>query len=806
MSRPETPQARRHDTVCESMPADSRAETARLAIIERDRELPGLATLLDPVRLAKAAGLAGTEAPRIVYLRYKPGRRCLVAYRHDASPGPPQFYAQAVSPRAWQKYREKYGPANGESSPAVHWRTIADDCVTVFRFPYDRVLDVMVRIEDARERGALLAKLLADESAACAATIDTLAYKPERRFVGQVRRGDHTVGVLKCYTPAEYLKARNNAKSLRSGSTLRLAQVQGRSQRHRAIILDWLAGDRLLERLQRESVDEPALRRVGTALGEIHRQRGRRLGQLTRSVEAASLREVGAAIAFLLPELADQVTRLSGRLAAWLANLPVEDRPVHGDFYAKQIILNGPTVGVLDLDEAARGDPALDVGNFLAHQHRYSLRDGTPAAQLETIAAALLDGYAQSGREIDSERIGIYTAACLLRLAPHPFRHAERNWPESTAKLLDRVEAICALHDATLAANDPVAPAVSAAATLPDDPKVAKLLADPSFAFLADALHPARCAATIIEASPCLHSGDRSWQLRAVRVVRHKPGRRCILEFEFIDPKGGSRTELLGKVRAKGLRRDVFEMQQQLFAASFGTGADDGQYVPEPIGCLPQWKMWLQRKAPGERLSPHLLGVGGPRLARRVAELIFKLHGSTLEISKQHSLADELRILDDRFSRVAEQFPHWSHRLWALSVGCHGLAATLDEAAPRSIHRDFYPDQVLCDGHSLYLLDLDLLTMGDPALDVGNFIGHLIEQGVRDASDAQCYANVWRAFAARYEELAGVGLKHAIEVYTLLTVARHIYISTQFDDRRHATESLLELVEQSLAGGLSLVG
>ena len=34
------------------------------------------------------------------------------------------------------------------------------------------------------------------------------------------------------------------------------------------------------------------------------------------------------------------------------------------------------------------------------------------------------------------------------------------------------------------------------------------------------------------------------------------------------------------------------------------------------------------------------------------------------------------------------------------------------------IHRDFYPDQVLVDGARVYLLDLDLYSLGEPPLDV----------------------------------------------------------------------------------------
>ena len=41
------------------------------------------------------------------------------------------------------------------------------------------------------------------------------------------------------------------------------------------------------------------------------------------------------------------------------------------------------------------------------------------------------------------------------------------------------------------------------------------------------------------------------------------------------------------------------------------------------------------------------------------------------------------------------------------------------------IHRDFYYSQVLFNQEQLTLIDFDLLALGDPAIDVANFMAHL---------------------------------------------------------------------------------
>jgi len=141
------------------------------------------------------------------------------------------------------------------------------------------------------------------------------------------------------------------------------------------------------------------------------------------------------------PALVGRARELAGRLAALLRDLATVDRPLHGDFYAKQV-LQGPDVGVLDFDEAGRGDPALDLGLFIAHLERDVVRGTIPPDRVEPVRASLLEGYRSAAELPDPARVGLYTAVGLLRLAPHPFRSREPQWPERTGAMLERAEAV----------------------------------------------------------------------------------------------------------------------------------------------------------------------------------------------------------------------------------------------------------------------------------------------------------------------------------------------------------------------------
>ena len=83
-------------------------------------------------------------------------------------------------------------------------------------------------------------------------------------------------------------------------------------------------------------------------------------------------------------------------------------------------------------------------------------------------------------------------------------------------------------------------------------------------------------------------------------------------------------------------------------------------------------------------------------------------------------------------------------------------------------------------------------------MDTGNFIAHLIEWSLRshgrpNALDAQ----IW-ALAERYLALAGEQRRGAVDIWTTLSLARHIAISASMPERTQVTLPLLELCERRL--------
>ena len=327
------------------------------------------------------------------------------------------------------------------------------------------------------------------------------------------------------------------------------------------------------------------------------------------------------------------------------------------------------------------------------------------------------------------------------------------------------------------------------------------ITADAALGDMARALRPEEMEPRLAAALRDGDSGVRGASLRHIRVVRHKAGRRCLVEYdlEVIRENGAAEgVTLIGKARAGHRPETVFARQQALTAAGFREDSADGISVPDAVACFPDLNLWLQRKVPGLPLGSLLGSNEAGRLATRVAEAACKVHRCGIPTRRVHTMADEVRILRERLPAVAQAQPRWSGRIDRLLAACERLASGTPEPAPTGIHRDFYHDQVIVSGERLYLIDFDLYCVGDPGVDIGNFLAHVEEQALRDAGDLAAYGGFVRPMLARYLELAGADKAAAVDAYARLTLVRHIHLSSLFPDRRRLTPVLLEICEQRL--------
>ena len=324
---------------------------------------------------------------------------------------------------------------------------------------------------------------------------------------------------------------------------------------------------------------------------------------------------------------------------------------------------------------------------------------------------------------------------------------------------------------------------------------------DPEMPNLALALDPAEAERQLQDCLPRLAGEHGFVHLRQIRVTRYKPAQRCLIEYsvEVERPDGPLETVvMIGKVRAQHRAKVGYRLLDWLWNAGFAADSTDGISVPEPIGVVKDFQMWLQRKVPGRVATELFAGPGGVMLAQRIAAAAFKLHRAGVRTRRRHTMADELRILRKRLPTVAQVDSIGPDRIQRLLDACEKLGADTPEPITCGIHRDFYPDQVMVDGGRLCLVDFDLYCEGDPGLDIGNFVGHITEQSLRTLGDPEALVDLEKAMEERFVELSGEATRSAVRAYATLTLVRHVYLSTLKPEKQPFTRSLLELCEERL--------
>jgi len=323
-------------------------------------------------------------------------------------------------------------------------RFVVDEgAVSVSVFPADAKLKSLRKLTTGESLAHLLKHLIPGRAGLWSATPRALRYMPERRYVAQLVAHDRAEAVFKAYSAEDYPRAAANADAFQSHGRVRVAPLLAQSDRHRALVFEWIQGRVLSDAVADPEFDVRELRVAGATLAELHGVESGALKRTTRADEAATLRAAGAHLRILCPDLAPRLGALVRRLAGHLEQSPPLDLPIHGDFNPTQVVLTNGVVTLIDLDRSVRGDPALDLGNFLAHLEHDVLIGHLPADRLGPLRDSLLAGYRGERGSVPAG-LEPYVAVGLLRLAPHPFRfrYHDPDWPECIEAILGRAEEI----------------------------------------------------------------------------------------------------------------------------------------------------------------------------------------------------------------------------------------------------------------------------------------------------------------------------------------------------------------------------
>ncbi len=247
------------------------------------------------------------------------------------------------------------------------------------------------------------------------------------------------------------------------------------------------------------------------------------------------------------------------------------------------------------------------------------------------------------------------------------------------------------------------------------------------------------------------------------RVLKHTPGKRCVIEYRLFTRAAPERPQrLIAKRYRKERGHAIFENLRSLWLAASLPGVSEPRLrMPEPMAYLPELKMILQRAAPGRQFSEFAAEEDLTDAVRRIAINLAGLHNLTVTRGERKTLPEHL----EKYCRPGPQ---------ALSAACPQLEPLTtnlverilaDESLQRAplvpAHGDLNLAQIFITNEAAYFIDFDGFCLTHAALDLGNFLVTLQTRfGEASMEMEKIFLKAYRVYAAA-ENLAGLRVYQA---------------------------------------------
>ncbi|WP_081686382.1 aminoglycoside phosphotransferase family protein [Candidatus Solirubrobacter pratensis] len=110
---------------------------------------------------------------------------------------------------------------------------------------------------------------------------------------------------------------------------------------------------------------------------------------------------------------------------------------IHRDFYYAHVLWQPDRIGVIDFDSLSIGDPALDVGHFLAHLEALGYRRAADPDRFADAGARFLECYLGSGPADVRPRLTFFRSYTHLKLASIEVARQSGDWRQRVADYAD---------------------------------------------------------------------------------------------------------------------------------------------------------------------------------------------------------------------------------------------------------------------------------------------------------------------------------------------------------------------------------
>ena len=270
------------------------------------------------------------------------------------------------------------------------------------------------------------------------------------------------------------------------------------------------------------------------------------------------------------------------------------------------------------------------------------------------------------------------------------------------------------------------------------------------------------------------------------RLVRYKPGRKALLLFDLAE---GAYDRLYAKL-----------LEDDRGAMLFAAGAalrDAGVATPRALMCSTRFRLIAHEPVAGTQLAS-LRGAGQLEGWMEEAAIgLARLQAVELPDLPARTVADEAATLDQTVRWLASVLPELTDRLTRVGTRIGGVLANVANDL-RTVHGDFYDDQILVSDAGITILDLDELHRAHPLTDVGNMLAHLRSGADRGDGTGPAHERFLRAALA--ESRYTVGDVAPFEAAALLKLAPGPFRRLE-RDWPERIERIVSLAESCLTDG-----
>jgi len=301
---------------------------------------------------------------------------------------------------------------------------------------------------------------------------------------------------------------------------------------------------------------------------------------------------------------------------------------------------------------------------------------------------------------------------------------------------------------------------------------------------------------------------ERSRRLPKVEVLRYRlKERRCVLRYVVDVPGSNNPKEVIGNVYNSGpLAVQVASTHNILHPQAVACGL----IIPKPLRVVKEWGLLLMERVPGTVVGSLVKQTRAPEQFKEVigqaAATLASLHRLHFESQEVQSLQTKVEEFRKRAAPLHLVAPLLAQEIEARLQQIAQLGARSTAVAPCFIHGDFSPDQLLLDKGQLGVIDFDPACLGDPAIDVGNFMAKLYSAAVSGSTGNACrqLATYFLSeYQARLPEHRVADRVHLFLSAALVRRALHEFEMQPYNYGRAGADSVPVLLLQEAAACLS---